>query len=290
MKVFVVGGSGFVGRRVVSRLVAAGEEVVASARSETAASKIASAGGHAVDGDLEEHGSVEAALQEAQPDALVSSVSLAMGFGPSLVSAAERAGVRRAVFVSTTSIYTKLDSASKPVRLAAEDAIRSSTLDWTILRPTMIYGASDDRNIARLLRFMQRSPVMPLPGGGKGLQQPVHVDDVADAIVAALKTDAAIGKAYEIAGPEAMPFKALLQACATALGRKVRFIPAPLRPLITAARIGERSSRFPLRAEQFERLAEDKAFDITDARTDLGFSPRSFADGVGAEAASLRSR
>jgi hypothetical protein len=67
------------------------------------------------------------------------------------------------------------------------------------------------------------------------------------------------------------------------MGSTTRTISVPLRPVIAAARIIERSGR-GLRAEQFERLAEDKAFDITAARRDLGFDPRPFAEGITAEA------
>ena len=121
------------------------------------------------------------------------------------MAAAEEAGLRRAVFVSTTSIFTSLDTASKPVRLAAEDTVMTSALDWTIIRPTMIYGTPADRNMARLLRALRRLPVLPLPGGGTGLQQPVHVDDLAGAIVAALDRPATIGRAYDSPAPSRSP-------------------------------------------------------------------------------------
>jgi uncharacterized protein YbjT (DUF2867 family) len=288
LRIHVLGGTGFLGRRLVPRL-AASHHVSALTRSTSAASQISKLGARPVPGDVGEPASVEAALEAERPDVLLTSVSLGLGYGPHIVSTAERLGIRRGLFVSTTSIYTELDSASKPFRLKAEEAIRASTLDWTIVRPTMIYGAPDDRNLARLLRLIQRSRVIPLPGGS-GLHQPVHVDDVVGAIVRALDDPVSIGKSYELAGPQAMTLRELVAASAGALDRRITMVPVPLEPLIRVARLYERIAIRPrIRAEQFERLAEDKAFDITAAHVELGFAPRSFAEGIGAEAQMLTS-
>jgi nucleoside-diphosphate-sugar epimerase len=288
LRIHVLGGTGFLGRRLVPRL-AATHDLSALTRSTSAASQISELGARPVPGDVGEPASVEAVLEAERPDVLLTSVSLGLGYGPHIVSTAERLGIRRGLFVSTTSIYTELDSASKPSRLQAEDAITASTLDWTIVRPTMIYGAPDDRNLARLLRLIQRSRVVPLPGGS-GLHQPVHVDDVVGAIVRAVDDPVSIGKSYELAGPRPMTLRELVTASAGALDRRITMVPVPLGPLIRIARLYERIATRPrIRAEQFERLAEDKVFDITAAHVELGFAPRSFAEGIGAEAEMLTS-
>jgi nucleoside-diphosphate-sugar epimerase len=152
----------------------------------------------------------------------------------------------------------------------------------------MIYGAPDDRNIARLLQLLRRVPVLPVPGGGRRLQQPVHVDDLADALLSALTSPAAIGTTYDLAGPRALSFRQLLEESGAAVGRRVRLVPVPLRPCILALRTYERVARRPrLTAEQLGRLSEDKAFDIGPAARDLGYAPREFRDGVAAEAAGM---
>ena len=133
-------------------------------------------------------------------DALVNIASSASATRNSIVRAAKEAGIQRAVFVSTTAIFTQLNAKSKQVRLAAETAIETSGLKYTILRPTMIYGSPRDRNMWRLIRFMRYSPIVPVFGDGNSLQQPIYVGDVAQAIVSCLCNDQTIGKSYNIAG------------------------------------------------------------------------------------------
>lgn len=281
----VTGGSGFLGGFVIPLLVEQGYDVTALARSGAAAATLASLGATPVEGDLDAPHSLSAAFEAAAPSVLVNLASLGFGHAPTIVAAAEAAGLERAVFVSTTAIFTRLDPPSKDVRIAAERTIAGSGLRWTIVRPAMIYGTPDDRNMWRLLRQVRRFPVVPMPGGGTNLQQPVHVADLAQAIVAAVRADVAVGKAYDVAGPEALTFRQIVSSAGAAVGRSPKALPLPARPIIAALTRLEATGRSaPLKAEQVERLIEDKVFDISGAVADLGFSPRPFADGIRAEA------
>jgi nucleoside-diphosphate-sugar epimerase len=152
----------------------------------------------------------------------------------------------------------------------------------------MIYGRPGDRNMARLLAFVRRSPVVPLTGGGHRLIQPVHVDDLAGFIATALEADAAVGRAFNVAGPEPLTLRQVVEATGRAVGRRPRLVPLPLGPAIAAVRAYERLSAKPrLKVEQVLGLNEDEAFDIGAAIL-LGYAPRSFAEGIEAEAALLR--
>lgn len=283
----VTGGSGFTGRRFVSTAVGAGHRVVALARSRDAAQVLERLGAAVVPGDLDDPASLDAAFA-CGADALVNIASLGFGHAPAVVAAAEAAGLRRAVFVSTTAVTTALPAPSKRTRLAAEATIASSSLDWTVVRPTMIYGLPGDRNMARLLQVLRRVPALPLPGGGERLQQPVHVDDLAAALLAAVLTPAAVGRTYAVAGPEALSFRALVLQAGQAVGRRPVLVPVPLGPAKAALRVYEWLVPRPrLKVEQLERLDEDKAFPIAAAQDDLGYRPRSFKDGIRAEAALL---
>lgn len=288
-KILVTGGSGFLGRRVIPRLLVDGRDVVALARSPESTNTVEAMGATAITGDLDDVTSTRAAFSASGAEILVNLASLGFGHAPTVVDAALGAGIRRAIFVSTTAIFTALPAPSKKVRLEAEETIRSSTLDWTIIRPTMIYGGPDDRNMARLLQLIRRSPVVPLPGGGDKLQQPVHVEDLARTIVAAVDHPASIGRAYDVAGPEPLTLRSVVTQASEALGRRPLAVPVPLGPLKWLVARYERLAADPrLKVEQLDRLEEDKAFDIQAAVEDLGHAPRPFSEGITSEVSAPR--
>ena len=287
LRLMVTGGSGFLGGYVLREAARRGHQVVALARSEAAAGAVTALGARPAAGDINDVRSLEGAFTGAGCETLVNLASLGFGHASAIIAAAERAGMRRAVFVSTTAVTTDLAVTSKRVRLAAEQSIRASALDWTILRPTMIYGDPGDRNLSRLLALLLRTPVLPVPGG-RHLQQPVHAADVAAAVLTAAERPATAGHSYDIAGPQPLTFAELLRTSARAVASRTRFVPVPLLPVIAAARGYELLSRSPrIRAEQVRRLAEDKAFAIDEAVRDLDYAPRSFADGIRAEARAM---
>ena len=222
-------------------------------------------------------------------DAFVHVASLGFGHADGLVTALEAARVRRTVFFSSTALFTRLPAASKTARLAVEGRVRSLQGAWTILRPTMIYGDAGDRNLSRLIRFVARCPVVPLPGGGRALVQPVHVEDLARAAVDALGCEAAARHEYNLPGTEAAPLRELVLHVGRLLGRRVLLLSLPLGP--TAALAGLwRGLGLPPRIsrEQVLRLGEDKAFSFEDAQRAWGYAPRGFRDGLAEEVKLLR--
>jgi len=298
MRLLVTGGSGFLGGFVLAEAARRGHDCVALARSAGAVRRVTERGAAPLEGDLDDAAALTGVFASARCDALVNLASLGFGHAPSIVAAAAGAGLGRAVLVSTTAVTTRLPARSRAVRLAAEAAVCSSGLAWTILRPTMIYGAPGDRNMSRLLALLARAGrafppggpplLLPLPGGGGRLQQPVHVADVAGALLTAVERPGTAGSRYDIAGPEPVTFAELLRVSAAAVGCRARLLPVPLGPVIALTRCYERlSSRPKIRAEQWQRLAEDKAFAIDAARRDLEFTPRPLAEGVYEEAVAL---
>ena len=91
-------------------------------------------------------------------------------------------------------------SAYHDTKWRAEELVRSSGLDWTILKPAVIYGPGDDM-VSHLVKMIRFAPVFPVVGRGDSLLQPVHAGDVAAAVVGALGNDRSIGKAYDVVGP-----------------------------------------------------------------------------------------
>jgi uncharacterized protein YbjT (DUF2867 family) len=279
MKIIVTGAAGFTGSHVLARLAGRAHEVTCLVRRLEQIAPLRASGFRAELGDLQD----ESRLAEVfrGHDLLLNIASLGFGHAAGIVAAAERAGVGRAVFVSTTAIFTGLNAPSKKVRVAAEQCVTNSRLAWTIVRPTMIYGSAQDRNICRLVCLVRRSPVIPVIGTGQRLMQPIYVDDLAHAIVAAGVQPACAGRAYNLSGREPLTFDELIRTVAAALNRHRLILHLPHRPIVGMLGFCERRGLvLPLRAEQVLRLEEDKAFSWAEAGRDFGFSPRPFSEGI----------
>jgi uncharacterized protein YbjT (DUF2867 family) len=209
-------------------------------------------------------------------------------YAPQVVSAMRRAGVQRLLIVSSTSAHSSFASRSEP-KLAMEKVVKESGLDWTVVRPTMIYGSERDKNMRRLLRFLDRSPVFPIFGPGDNLWQPVYYEDLAAGVLAALEHPGAVGESYDLPGAEPLAYRELVRVAACALGQEVRTVHLPLEPVYRGLRLVERTGvSLPVSSDQVQRLREDKAYPYEKARRELGYSPRRFEEGIELEVKKLR--
>jgi len=188
-------------------------------------------------------------------------------------------GAKKLIAVSSTRIYSRHYSRAQDIA-QCERMIEESGIPYTIIRPTMIYGTPDDRNISRLVRLVSRSPLIPVPTGTGSTLQPVHVSDVATALVEAIERESARGKAFDIAGGSAISPAEMIKIIAKALDKRVALIPVPyflLRAISAAIQI--LPGRQPI-AEAIMRLSEDKSVDIEPARRELSLNPITFEEGV----------
>jgi nucleoside-diphosphate-sugar epimerase len=208
--------------------------------------------------------------------ALVSTTADALADAPANV-------VRRVVAFSSTSALTKAGATDPSDRLLSEtlregeQRLRTGTWDETILRPTMIYFGPGDRNIERIVWQLRRLRVFPLVGTATGLRQPVHADDLADAALAALQSDSARRRTYELGGGESLTFKDMIQRVADANAVAARFVTIPLpvaRASLRALSVLPRFRGIPVGS--LDRMSKDLAFDISAAQQDIGYSPRTF--------------
>ncbi len=285
--VILTGATKFIGRHVLSELRSRGVPVTCLVRPGADVTALHALDIELIEGDLNRP--VQLADRLYGRENLIHIPNLAsMTDMVTLLKVYEMAQLRRVIFTSSTGIFTKLPARTKPRREAAERAITKSRLSFTVVRPTLVYGGLEDDNVIRLLRFCQRSPVMPIFGSGEARQQPVHVQDLAWAIAEVLGNVKAHRKAYNLGGGQVLSYNALIHLSYRALGRRGVLLHLPTKPTATLVRLAHRSGiRLPLREEQILRLEEDKAFDLSVARADFGYAPRSFEQGVAEEARSL---
>ena len=275
----VTGAAGLTGTRFLARLAASGHagRVRAAVKDGAQWARIA---GLPLDlepviGDLSDEALMATAAKGAERVLHLATIYLT----PSLMRAAEDAS--HLVLVHTTGRFSRLKSAAEGYVRIEEPVLAAPRV--TVLRPTMIYGGSEDRMMSRLVRFMARSPAVPVFGRGANLMQPVHAGDLADAYLAALGKGP--GGAYDLPGPEPIPFRAMLRDISAALGRRHLQVPVPIPAARAAVRaLGPRS---PLNDEQILRMTEDKDFDWTAAARDLGYAPRPFAEGIAQQVAAM---
>ena len=199
----------------------------------------------------------------------------------------EASGARRVVALSSTSRFTKVgsgDTAETAVaaRLTeAEDRVvawaKSRGIEWVILRPTLIYGLGQDKNISEITRFIRRFSFFPVFGRAEGLRQPIHSEDVAAVCVSALQALGAANRAYNISGGETLSYREMVIRVFDALGRRLRLLTVPLWAFRLAVSMLRRLPRYrQWSAAMAERMNRDLVFDHTEAARDLGFKPRAF--------------
>lgn len=193
---------------------------------------------------------------------------------------------RRLVALGSTSVRIKQHSRSAKERAQvarlAEGEARVRALaaragaEWTVLRPSMIYGNRNNTNVAFMARLV-RLGVFPLVGEGRGRRQPVHALDVAESCLAVLDRPATFGRLYDLAGSEVIEFKEMIERIFAAESRRPAFVKLPagvLRGMLALA------GRLPglgfLTPAMVDRLEQDLVFDIAPAHNDFDFSPRGF--------------
>jgi nucleoside-diphosphate-sugar epimerase len=271
--VLVLGATSLIGRFAVPRLRAMGIEAWALSRTAP-----------------DEPGWVRADLSDPKLAARLPACATVLSLSPvwhlpPALGPLRARGMERLVAISSTSVLTKAGSPDPyeqgMVRRLAdgEEAVRAfcafNDVAWTILRPTLIYAEGQDQNVSRLARLIRRLGVLPLAGGGEGLRQPVHADDLAAGAIAAASSLAAENRAYDLPGGETLTYRAMAERVFEGLGRRPAILPLPeglwrlafatTRPLLPGAT-----------AQMGARMSEDLTFDGSAAAADFGWDPRPF--------------
>jgi uncharacterized protein YbjT (DUF2867 family) len=290
--VCVFGGSGFLGRRLVQRLVAESMTVrIAVRHPDRARGALVAADMQQVSycfADVLDRSSVADAVAGA--DAVVNTVSAYVEKGnASFAAVHERgaetlaresaaAGVARLVLVSGIGADPAAQSAYIGARGRGELLVRQAFADATIVRPGVMFGPGDAlfgtlADIARLL------PVLPLIGGGRTRLQPVYVEDVAEAIVRMLAIETSAGHTYELAGPRVYALREITELALRLIDKQRLLVPVPFALAEIQARLFELLPNPPLTTTQVELLKVDNVASGTlPGFRDLGMEPKSIEE------------
>ena len=271
MTVLVFGGSSQIGHFLLPRLLARGVAVTALSRHACAPQP----------GLRWLHGS----LPDAVPGDLPAPTAI-LSFGPLGPFAAWLARADfgseppRVIATSSMSAETKFDSAQPAERAIAQQlrdgeralatACARHGAPWTVLRPTLVYGAGLDKSLSPIARRAWRTRVFPLPAG-RGLRQPVHADDIALAVLAALDCPASAGRILPIGGGERLSARAMFARVRNTLPHANLPLPLPRWLLHAGQRLAPAKLRGPL-----ARLDADLVADNGELERLLGIRPRAF--------------
>lgn len=238
--IVVFGGSGFIGRYLVRHLAQDGWRIVVAVRDPLDARFLQPLGDVGqivpVACDIGDPEQVAAVL--ARADAVVNLVGLLYERGKqtfrrihvdaarNIGEAAAAAGITRVVQISAIGAAPNSPSNYARSKAAAEDALRKAVPQAVILRPSIVFGP-EDGFFNLFARIATLSPVLPLFGGGMTRFQPVYVDDVARAIVAALDLPEAAGRTFELGGPRVYSFRQLMEIVRRETRRRPMLVSVP---------------------------------------------------------------
>ena len=271
----VFGASGQIGAPLLERLGDAGWRVLAVSRE----ARSDAPGRHWLQGDF------------ARMPALPAAVDAVFSCGPLDLFARwyEAAGLHcpRVVAFGSTSASTKQDSRDDAERelarrlLGAEARLHAAAeargAAATVLRPTLVYGAGRDATLTRIAAMARRWGRFVLPTRADGLRQPVHVDDLAAAALAACEAQAAHGRAYDLPGGERLPYREMVARVLACVEPRPALHALPMPVFLALLRLAQaRGIASGLGPGAVARMREDLVFDAAPAERDFGYAPRDF--------------
>jgi nucleoside-diphosphate-sugar epimerase len=306
MKILVTGGTGFTGTALVRRLLAEGHSVVVLDYKEGLfASELKRRGAEVMLGSVTSRDVVARAMQGVEVVHHLAAAFRELNVPEkhyyevnvegtrNVLTAAARAGVQKVIYCSTCGVHGNIDAPpadeNAPIKPAdyyqqtkyeAEPFVREWSrrgLRTTILRPAAIYGPGDPERFFMIFKRVARG-VFPMFGDGKTLYHPLYIDNLVDAFIAAMPPDVGNGEAYLIADESYIEIEKLVKAVAAALGVTVNIPHYPLAPLIALGHVCETICKpfgvtppiFPRRVDWYR---QNRAFDISKAKRDLGYRP-----------------
>jgi len=291
-RVFVTGGTGFVGKHVIRALLAHGFLVRCLVRPGSEHDLKGFESIDRVPGDVLQPENLAPSVEGCAAIVhLVGIIRERRGRGVTfermhaqatrnMLAVARAAGIKRYLQMSALGTRPGARARYHRTKWEAEEAVRASDLDWTIFRPSVIFGRGDEF-VSALARALKRLPVIPVPGDGRYRLQPIPAEQVAEGFARALHTPATSRQTYEVAGPTAYAFVDLLDEIARALGRaRARKVHVPLAPLRVLTRTLEWLPFYPLSSDQLLMLAEESVTDPSRFFADLAIEPEPLAAGL----------
>jgi uncharacterized protein YbjT (DUF2867 family) len=291
--ILITGATGYIGKHLVARLVAQGERPRCLVRNtEKAAAMFPRGKVELVQGDTTSLASLGTAMQGIET--LVHAAFITADHKQStgnhyeetnvqgtanVVKTAKNTGVKRIVEISGLGTKPDRPGSYMQGRYLAEQMVRESGLDWTIIQPSVLFG-KDAPFIKGLTDLIRSAPVVPLLGGGKIMFQPIYVEDVVTVIVKTLEDPAhSVNKTFTIGGPAYYSFTQIIDELLKTMHTSRIKAPAPMPVVGVGAAVMEAVlPKPPLTKAAMALFSFDNITDLHSVERDFGFIPMSFTD------------
>ncbi|MEW6412272.1 MAG: complex I NDUFA9 subunit family protein [Candidatus Zixiibacteriota bacterium] len=289
MKIAVTGGTGFVGHHLVNKLLSAGHEVTVVTRRVPARDRFVSEVVYHV-GSVDDTEALKSAFKsifavyhlvgiiaETKTNSFDKTVSQGTA---NVVQACHESSVARLIYLSAMGTSINAPTRYHRTKYLAEQAVIDSGLDFVIYRPSIIYGPGDGF-VSLLTRMIKMYPVTPVIGSGKFMLQPVYIDDLVQAMAAALTNDRVLSQIIEIGGPEKLEYIEILNIIKRVLGkRRVNFhIPIAVMYAVASA-LEKILTPAPITRDQLKMMEMGNTGDITRMKELLSIEPIELEKGL----------
>lgn len=203
-------------------------------------------------------------------------------------------GIKRMVVFSSTSVLSKQASINAHEQLLVkqlkdgESALTnfnssnnindSDCLNYTILRPSMIYGYGRDQNVSHIAKFIKKYHFMVLMGKATGLRQPVHCDDLVTTSIDIINQTHCYSKTYNLAGASVFTYRQMVERIFREMNRKALILNAPLFVFKLSFWLLNKIGRFAYNSEMANRMNQDLCYDYQAAKDDFNYAPQAFLE------------
>lgn len=292
MNVFVAGGTGYIGNYIIDQLLKDGHRVRALVR-KGSGPKLRSTSVEAIPGDLSDPGSLNNALEGCS--AVIYGVGLIREFPAQgitfelahvtgvrrLAEKAQRAGIRRWIHLSANGVHPDTPDGYRRTKYRAEEFIKVQNLDYTILRPSVVFGGETDSTVNFVTTvkdtITSMPVVVPVIGSGTYLLQPVHVGDLAQAVSAILGMRSTFQKTYSVCGAQSISYNQIVDRITRRYNLKKKIkIHIPTVLVRTLASLFQPFGPFPVTVEQIDMLAGGNTCADASLFDELGLIPQKF--------------
>src|SRR3989344_4345993 len=286
--IFITGASGFLGKHIINKLKEDKDFNIRCLIYDQTAHRLD--GVEISYGDIRDYGALAKIFSENNIDTIIhlaaviksprndDFLEINVNGTKNLIDLAEKHGIKKFIFTSTDLVMYNVTHPYRETKLMCENIIQSSNLDFTIFRPTPIYGPGDTKNFVDLVSLVKKIPIIPVVQCG---MDPVYVGDVVAAINSVINNPLASLKIYNLPGGSFHSLPEIFRIISKTLGLHRIIVPVPGSLFIPAFLLYKKiSPRFPLDLFQINKWLQDRPLDISETKKDLGYDPLTLKEGI----------